>query len=104
MKIDHSGYGAGTREFPAMPTCCGSPWRSNCKRRPRRGCQPSPATFNDAWTETITVLEANLDDLSPQVLAYAMERLLAEGALDVFSIPVQMKKSRTARCSPCSRN
>jgi uncharacterized protein (DUF111 family) len=40
------------------------------------------------------VLEANLDDLSPQVLAYAMERLLAEGALDVFSIPVQMKKNR----------
>jgi hypothetical protein len=40
------------------------------------------------------VLEANLDDLSPQVLAYAMERLLAEGALDVFSVPVQMKKGR----------
>ena len=40
------------------------------------------------------MLEANLDDLSPQVLAYAMERLLAEGALDVFSVPVQMKKSR----------
>ena len=40
------------------------------------------------------VLEANLDDLSPQVLAYAMERLLAEGALDVFSVPIQMKKSR----------
>jgi uncharacterized protein (DUF111 family) len=44
--------------------------------------------------ERIVVLEANLDDLSPQVLAYAMERLLAEGALDVFSVPVQMKKSR----------
>src|SRR5208337_4185224 len=44
--------------------------------------------------EKITVLEANLDDLSPQVLAYAMERLLAEGALDVFSVPVQMKKNR----------
>ena len=40
------------------------------------------------------MLEANLDDLSPQVLAYAMERLLAEGALDVFSVPVQMKKNR----------
>ena len=34
------------------------------------------------------------DGLRPQVLAYAMERLLAEGALDVFSVPVQMKKSR----------
>ncbi len=44
--------------------------------------------------DRIAVLEANLDDLSPQVLAYAMERLLAEGALDVFSVPVQMKKNR----------
>jgi len=51
----------------------------------------SPTTSNDR----ITVLEANLDDLSPQVLAYAMERLLAEGALDVFSVPVQMKKGRS---------
>ena len=39
-------------------------------------------------------MEANLDDLSPQVLGYAMEKLLSEGALDVFSAPVQMKKSR----------
>ena len=48
----------------------------------------------DRYRNRITVLEANLDDLSPQVLAYAMERLLAEGALDVFSVPVQMKKNR----------
>ena len=52
------------------------------------------STLPATSTEKITVLEANLDDLSPQVLAYAMERLLADGALDVFSIPVQMKKSR----------
>ena len=44
--------------------------------------------------EQISVLEANLDDLSPQVLAYASEKLLAEGALDVFSIPAHMKKGR----------
>ena len=45
--------------------------------------------------EQIAILEANLDDLSPQVLAYAMEQLLSAGALDVFSVPVQMKKSRS---------
>jgi uncharacterized protein (DUF111 family) len=44
--------------------------------------------------DRVAVLEANLDDLSPQVLSYAMERLLADGALDVFSVPVQMKKNR----------
>jgi uncharacterized protein (DUF111 family) len=56
-------------------------------------------------SETITVLEANLDDLTPQVLAYAAEKLLTDGALDVFSIPVQMKKGRsgallTVLCKP----
>jgi uncharacterized protein (DUF111 family) len=44
--------------------------------------------------ETITVLEANLDDLNPQVFGYVMDRLLEEGALDAFGVPVQMKKNR----------
>ena len=45
-------------------------------------------------SETVTVLEANLDDLNPQVFGYVMDRLLDEGALDVFGMPVQMKKNR----------
>ena len=95
MKIDHAGYGAGTREFPGHANLLRlTVGEAIAKGVLAADASPSPATFNDAWTETITVLEANLDDLSPQVLAYAMERLLAEGALDVFSIPVQMKKSR----------
>ena len=44
--------------------------------------------------EEIVVLEANLDDLSPQIIGYVADRLLAEGALDVFTTPVQMKKGR----------
>jgi uncharacterized protein (DUF111 family) len=44
--------------------------------------------------DTITILEANLDDLNPQVFGYVMDRLLEAGALDVFSTPVQMKKNR----------
>lgn len=40
------------------------------------------------------MLEANLDDLSPQVFGYVMERALEAGALDVFATPVQMKKGR----------
>lgn len=56
-------------------------------------------------TETLCVLETNLDDLSPQIVAYAFEELLASGALDVWSCPVQMKKGRTgvvlsALCDP----
>ena len=56
-------------------------------------------------SDTITVLEANLDDLNPQVFGYVMDRLLEEGALDVFGEPVQMKKNRpgtllTVLCKP----
>jgi uncharacterized protein (TIGR00299 family) protein len=87
MKIEKVGYGAGTREFPEHPNLLRL---TIGEAAPQDGASTSPRKWNDR----ITVLEANLDDLSPQVLAYAMERLLAEGALDVFSVPVQMKKSR----------
>ncbi len=40
------------------------------------------------------MIEANIDDLSPQMLAYAMDRLLEEGALDVTLQPIAMKKGR----------
>jgi uncharacterized protein (TIGR00299 family) protein len=91
MKIEKAGYGAGTRDFPEHPNLLrltiGEALPADAASM---SSNTSPGTSNDR----ITVLEANLDDLSPQVLAYAMERLLAEGALDVFSVPVQMKKSR----------
>lgn len=45
-------------------------------------------------TETITVLETQIDDLNPQAIAYVMEQLLAMGALDVFTQAIAMKKSR----------
>src|SRR5216684_2165065 len=83
MKIEKAGYGAGTRDFSDHPNLL----------RITIG-ETEPTDRANASYERITVLEANLDDLSPQVLAYAMKRLLAEGALDVFSVPVQMKKSR----------
>ncbi len=83
MKIEKAGYGAGTRDFSEHPNLM----------RITIG-EAEPKCQANTPSERITVLEANLDDLSPQVLAYAMERLLAEGALDAFSAPVQMKKSR----------
>ncbi|MGA2005187.1 MAG: nickel pincer cofactor biosynthesis protein LarC [Terriglobales bacterium] len=94
MKIEKAGYGAGSREFREHPNLL----------RLTIGETASNARTNASFTtvtspegivaDQIAVLEANLDDLSPQVFAYAMERLLADGALDVFSVPVQMKKNR----------
>jgi hypothetical protein len=94
MKIESSGFGAGSREFPGLP---------NVVR-----LTVGEATLLPVATtaqETVTVLEANLDDLNPQVFGYVMDRLFEEGALDAFGMPVQMKKNRpgtllTVLCKP----
>jgi len=94
MKMEKSGYGAGARDFPG---------HANVVR-----LTVGEADFEFAAKisqEAITVLEANLDDLNPQVFGYVMDRLLEEGALDAFAVPVQMKKNRpgtllTVLCRP----
>jgi uncharacterized protein (TIGR00299 family) protein len=83
MKIEKAAYGAGTRDFPG---------HANVVRLTIGETQPTLAEKTSQ--ETITVLEANLDDLNPQVVGYVMDRLLEEGALDAFGVPVQMKKNR----------
>jgi uncharacterized protein (TIGR00299 family) protein len=83
MKINKTGYGAGTRDFPA---------HANVLRITIGESLPHLAAKTSQ--ETIAVLEANLDDLNPQVFGYVMDRLLEAGALDVFATPVQMKKNR----------
>jgi pyridinium-3,5-bisthiocarboxylic acid mononucleotide nickel chelatase len=97
MKVEKIGYGAGSRDFPGHANVV----------RISTG-EVASRIFIDhgnVSAETITVLEANLDDLNPQVFGYVMDRLLEEGALDVFGVPVQMKKNRpgavlTVLCKP----
>jgi uncharacterized protein (TIGR00299 family) protein len=94
MKIEKSAYGAGSRDFPGHPNVL----------RLVTG-EAVQALAAKTTSETITVLEANLDDLNPQVFGYVMDRLLEEGALDAFGMPVQMKKNRpgtllTVLCKP----
>ena len=84
IKIERCGYGAGTRDFPGHPNLV----------RLTVGKAASTDPTSKTASESITVLEANLDDLNPQVFGYVMNRLLEEGALDAFGMPVQMKKSR----------
>ncbi len=95
MKVEKTGYGAGSREFSEHPNVLRLTVGESARvETAESGTDTSAGASQGATLETIAVLEANLDDLSPQILAYTMERLLAEGALDVFSSPVQMKKSR----------
>jgi len=100
MKIAASGYGAGLRDFADHPNVLRITVGEAVQLSTKAPTEQPLATAHisqsgdDLTTDTITVLEANLDDLSPQILAYAIDRLLTEGALDVFSVPVQMKKNR----------
>lgn len=78
MRVRAVGYGFGEKEFP---------WPNAVR-----------AWLGDAEEtlaqETVCLLECNLDDATGEVLGYAMERLFAAGALDVWFTPVQMKKNR----------
>src|ERR1019366_7787588 len=89
MTTENIGYGAGARDFPQ---------HSNGLRLTVGEIVESGALAtnpnNEMQEDEIVVLEANLDDLSPQIIGYLAEQLLSEGALDVFSTAVQMKKSR----------
>jgi uncharacterized protein (TIGR00299 family) protein len=83
MRVEKTGYGAGTRDFDG---------HANILRLTIGETQEKVSS--DISEETIAVIEANIDDLNPQVFGYVMDRLLDEGALDAFGVPVQMKKNR----------
>lgn len=83
MRIASVGYGAGSADLAEQ---------ANVMRiLIGESAAQEAAAGPDAL---VSVIEANLDDMSPQIYGYFVERALAAGALDVFSTPVQMKKNR----------
>ncbi len=79
MKIESIGYGAGDRDFKEQPNVL-------------RAILGESTRASEA--ALVTIIEANIDDSSPQVLGYALERLMDAGALDASLSPLQMKKNR----------
>src|SRR5581483_7617100 len=93
LRLSRLGYGAGSRD------------------------QPDPNVLRlwlgtrddaEAGAERLAVLEANIDDMPAELFGYALERLLASGALDAWYTPLTMKKSRpaillSALCRPPER-
>jgi len=89
MKISKSGYGAGTKETPGNANVL----------RVSLGELEAEAELSPG--EHVAVIEATIDDMSPQVYGYFQEKALAAGALDVYSTPIQMKKNRPALKLTC---
>ncbi|PSH04501.1 MAG: TIGR00299 family protein [Acidobacteria bacterium] len=80
MTLSATGYGAGNQDFPGSANVV------------RLILGESARADSDA--NTVTVIEANLDDMNPQLFSYVQQKLLDAGALDAFGVPVQMKKGR----------
>jgi uncharacterized protein (DUF111 family) len=83
MTIERIGHGSGTKDLLEQPNIL----RLLVGTASDRAKAPGES-------DIVTVLETNLDDVSPELVGYCIERLFAAGALDVFSMPIQMKKNR----------
>ena len=79
MKVSAIGYGAGSRDFPDTPNVL----------RVVVGEADAKAS-----SMAVVVIEADIDDMNPQLFGVVMDSLLAQGALDVFYTSIQMKKNR----------
>jgi hypothetical protein len=79
MRIEQIGYGAGSRDFADTPNVL----------RVLVGESDAAAAH-----QQVVVLEAEIDDMNPQIFGVLMDQLLAQGALDVFYTPIHMKKGR----------
>ena len=86
MKVGWIGYGAGEKDFPDHPNLA----RLFIGERVE-AVEGRPGAPGD---EIVSVIEANVDDMSPQLYGYFLEQALAAGALDVTCCSTQMKKNR----------
>lgn len=97
MTVSAIGYGAGTADLEGQPNVL--------RVMIGEAAEKTVAGFD----EEIAVIEANLDDMNPQIYGYFLEKALTAGALDVYTTPVQMKKNRpgtllTVLCKPAETN
>ena len=111
MRIEKTAYGAGTREYKDFPNVL----------RLIIGAQIPDSKFqieekSGIWNleseirnnQNLLLIETNIDDLSPQILGFVMERAFELGCLDCWFTPIQMKKNRPATmvsilCEPSKR-
>jgi uncharacterized protein (TIGR00299 family) protein len=105
MTVSAIGYGAGTADLEGQPNVV----RIMIGEEVDATKRPQAEACATGFDEEIAVIEANLDDMNPQIYGYFLERALGAGALDVYTTPVQMKKNRpgtllTVLCKPQDAN
>jgi hypothetical protein len=83
MRVEKIGYGMGTKDFPV----------ANCVR--------AMLGSTEDLSDRVLELQCNLDDMTPEDIGFATERLLEAGALDVYTTPIQMKKNRPGTLLSC---
>jgi uncharacterized protein (DUF111 family) len=81
LTLERVGHGIGSRDYPGWPNVL----------RLLIGTADSP---NDPEVDRVVQLETNLDDVPAEVIGYCIEQLWSAGALDVYIVPIQMKKGR----------
>jgi uncharacterized protein (TIGR00299 family) protein len=95
MSVERVGYGAGERDDPVTPNVLRVLiGEENAELKPCATTDPNVAQPFRAAGDRVTVIECEIDDMNPQIFGVVMDRLYAAGALEVFYIPVQMKKNR----------
>ena len=95
MRVERIGYGAGDRDLPGRPNVLralvGESAEAEMRADPAVGIR---AAADAEGLERVVVLECQIDDMNPQLYGVLMDRLNGAGALDVFYVPIQMKKNR----------
>ncbi|MGC1367313.1 MAG: nickel pincer cofactor biosynthesis protein LarC [Candidatus Acidiferrum sp.] len=108
MSVSAIGYGAGTADLEGQPNVVRIMVGEVVAERGEKE-RAQTEVCATAFDEEIAVIEANLDDMNPQIYGYFLEKALGMGALDVYTTPVQMKKNRpgtllTVLCKPADTN
>ena len=91
MTVKAVGYGAGTMKLEHGPNVLRVVLGEAAAGAPAARRAPGAAARDG---DTVVELQTNIDDVSPEVVGYALRRLREAGALDVWTVPAQMKKDR----------
>ena len=105
LTVRRVGLGAGSRDLERQPNLLRLLWGESAdaaKSTDADGAAGTPAASvlttstkgDDRYADSVWQLETNIDDQSPEIIGHCFDLLLAAGALDVYAIPIHMKKSR----------